>query len=80
MIKKIRKQASGFSSSFSRHDWDLFAEPIGLNFKGKTKVGTYFGLFLTILIVLLMTTYSFYMLLKVFSKDNPNITNQVQVG
>jgi hypothetical protein len=29
---------------------------------------------------LLMTTYSFYMLLKVFSKANPNITNQVQVG
>ena len=75
MFKNYKKISFGKGLSF--YDFDAFAEPVAMNFKGKTKVGSFLGLILTIILAFVLIIYSFIQLIKVFSKDNPNITNQI---
>ena len=77
MFKK-RLKLSSTNNKWTMGEWDFFAEPVALNFKGQTKVGSVAGIACTILVWIILCGYAILQFIKLVSKDNPTITFQTQ--
>lgn len=75
LFKNNKRRITSCFEKFDYYSLDVFAEPVAVNFKGKQSVGSCFGLFSTVVLFSLISVYLFSQLVKVFTKDNPNITN-----
>ena len=53
--------------------FDVFGEPISLNYKGDKSFKTFIGAFFTIMIKTFLMVYAGQQLLKLFSYDDPTI-------